>query len=87
VQYGQSLHSGTRLFAGVSGGGKHGGDDFADGLFVVNDKNTIRHGFPRSLSAIVTEPRDAESNHSGPETAWINRQGVIFRNEEYYVLT
>src|SRR5271169_2319138 len=39
-------------------------------------------GSHESLSAIVTHPRDAESNHSGPETPSRKRPAVIFKSKE-----
>src|SRR5580692_1416520 len=38
-----------------------------------------------SLSAIVTERRDAESNHCGPETRSIKHRAVIFKRRKTYV--
>jgi hypothetical protein len=40
----QSLDPRTRLFPGVSGGGKDGADNLSDCLFVIDYENAVRHG-------------------------------------------
>ena len=59
----ESLHTGGRLFAGITSSTEHGRNDFPNRFFVVNYKNAIWHGIHESLSAIVTHLGDAESNH------------------------
>ena len=47
VEHAERFHAGAGLLAGVAGRGEHGGDDFADGLFVIDNQNAVRHESPR----------------------------------------